>query len=156
MRKLVLFLVLCLLLGIGTEATEAQAFGVWGYGTNDEEDQSLSDAMRNYQKETNPEEKSMQQAQKELVSPIGTITSVIIYILFALTGLQTAVDFIYIGVPFTQGFLYGGQQGGQSGVVPHSQGGTPHQGTGNFGMNTTYTNSHPNGTLMGGKGGDRQ
>lgn len=74
---------------------------------------TLSDAFRGVKEQNNANINAdvMAEADKHITSFAGTITSCIIYLIFALTGFTTACDLLYIGVPFLRPYLYDGDLG---------------------------------------------
>lgn len=100
-------------------------------GTGDEAMDSITDYMEGHNAVTN---ESMQKADK-MVSPIssliGTLVGVVILLTDALVFLVTAVDLMYIAIPFTRSFLGpdpsagGGAAGGMGmggGMMGHRMG----------------------------------
>ena len=74
---------------------------------------TLSDAFRETKKQNNEnmDTKVMDEASDKIYSLTGTITSAIIYLIFAFTAFTTACDLLYIGVPFLRPYLYDGGMG---------------------------------------------
>lgn len=91
---------------------------------------SIADAFMNYSSTTTPDADVINNLNKNVVTPIGTITSFIIYIIFAMTAFTTVCDLLWIAVPPLRSFL-------NDGVV------TDNIGSANanlLGRNTEWTN----------------
>lgn len=72
------------------------------------DDGSISDAFKDYSSTTNPNAEVMTQVNETIVTPIGNITSFIIYIIFAMTAFTTVCDLLWIAVPPLRNYLYNG------------------------------------------------
>ena len=79
---------------------------------NGNENGSLADAFRTTKEQNNENINAniMAEADKHITSFAGTITSCIIYLIFALTGLSTAIDLLYFAVPTIRPYLYDAPQ----------------------------------------------
>jgi hypothetical protein len=71
-------------------------------------DQSITDQFNNYSSTTTPDSDTMTQVGGKITNTAGTIISVIIYLIFALTAFTTACDLLYIAIPPIRPYLYDG------------------------------------------------
>ena len=84
--------------------------------------ESITDVMGDWGNTNNPDGETMQEATSWVSKYLGTALSVLLYVIFALTTLVTAIDLAYIGLPMTRTFLYtGGQTPNTSGVPTETQ-----------------------------------
>lgn len=73
-------------------------------------DGSITDAFKDYSKTTTPDAEVMNDVNARVVSPIGTVISFIIYLIFAFTAFTTVVDLAWIALPPIRPFLYNPQE----------------------------------------------
>lgn len=59
----------------------------------------MSDLFKNYTETNKPDSEKMAEYVPQIQSTTGTVVSVIIYLIFALTASTTACDLLYIGIP---------------------------------------------------------
>lgn len=69
---------------------------------------SIADAFMNYSSTTTPDTDVINSLNENVVSPIGTVISFIIYIIFAMTAFTTVCDLLWITVPPLRSFLNNG------------------------------------------------
>lgn len=70
------------------------------------EPSSITDVMRGYSDTTKPVESDVEKVTGGIVPKLGTLTSVIMYAIFAMTFFTTACDLAYIALPPLRPFLY--------------------------------------------------
>lgn len=103
--------------------------------SDDQTYNAITDYVSGYNYTT---EEQMQKASifaSPLTNVIGTITGFIVMVTVALVGLVTALDLLYIAVPFTRSFLNPTQGGGApAGGIPMGGMGMGRMGMGGMGM----------------------
>lgn len=80
---------------------------------------SITDEIQDFSKTNKPDPKKMNKYVPSITKVAGTMTSFIIYVIFAFLGFSTVCDLVYMAVPFLRTYMY--QESGQG------QGGTPVQ-----------------------------
>lgn len=76
------------------------------------EEMDIFDVMTEHGQPSDVNESVMEEANTVLQNTVGKLMSVVIYLIFAMVGFNTAVDLLYISVPFTRPFLYSGSVAG--------------------------------------------
>lgn len=99
-KIMLLFMLLCTLVIVNPLST---------YASSDEMD--IFDVMNEYGQHNDVDSRVMTEATSGLQNTAGRLMSAIIYLLFAMVGFNTAVDMLYISVPFLRPYLYDGNVG---------------------------------------------
>ena len=77
---------------------------------------SITDEIQDFSKTNKPDQKKMDKYVPAITRVAGTITSFIIYIIFAFLGFSTACDLVYMAVPFLRSYMYQGSEQSQGGT----------------------------------------
>lgn len=84
-------------------------------------DGSIADVFKGYSKTTKPDSEVMADVRKNITSPIGTLISVIMYLIFAFTGFTTVTDLAYIAIPPIRSILCPANGGNANGYSSYTR-----------------------------------
>lgn len=84
-------------------------------------DGSIADVFKGYSKTTKPDSEVMADVRKNITSPLGTLISVIMYLIFAFTAFTTVTDLAYIAIPPIRSILCPANGGNANGYSSYTR-----------------------------------